>query len=72
MTKFGEDRTKIVDFSLKVTFLASPENKHSPSSTYISLEPKDAHKTVNAMATNFLQFINNQCNSDWFRLDFDP
>ena len=31
MTKFREDRTKIVDFSLIVTFLASPENTYSPS-----------------------------------------
>ena len=27
LTKFREDRTKIVDFSLIETFLASPENK---------------------------------------------
>ena len=31
LTKFREDRKKIVDFSLIETFLASPENKYSPS-----------------------------------------
>ena len=31
LTKFRKERTKIVDFLLIVTFLASPENKYSPS-----------------------------------------
>ena len=36
MTKFREDRKKIVDFLLIVTFLASLEKKYSPSISPLS------------------------------------